>query len=63
MPRECFAGGVNASVLDILVWKQLKELIESPELVRKQAARWMDSKNASPAKLKIDEAKKRLTLN
>jgi site-specific DNA recombinase len=60
MPRECFAGGVNTGVLDVLVWSKLKELISDPQLVKKQAKRWFNSKNASPAKLKIDEATNRL---
>jgi site-specific DNA recombinase len=57
MPRECFAGGVNAGVLDAVVWNKVEELVNEPKVVKEQAKRLLNSKNTSPAKLKIDEAK------
>lgn len=60
MPRECFAGGVNATVVDSLVWSKLKELLASPEQLRKQAERWVDSVSSSPAVSKAKEARTKL---
>jgi site-specific DNA recombinase len=60
MPRECYAGGVNATVVDSLVWSKLKELLASPEQLRKQAERWVDSASSSPAVNKAKEVRMKL---
>lgn len=46
MPRECYERGVNAQVFDAVVWKQLKDLLTNPDLIRQQAKRWQEK--ASP---------------
>ncbi len=60
LPRECHAGGVNASVLDILAWNELEKLVTDQEAIKKQAKRWLNSSTASPVKIRVDDAKKRL---
>lgn len=38
--RVCFEKSVNATVLDDLVWRNIKQLISQPELVYEQAKKW-----------------------
>lgn len=38
--RVCFEQGINATVLDDLVWRNIKKLITQPELVFEQAKKW-----------------------
>jgi site-specific DNA recombinase len=38
--RACFETGINATVLDDLVWQNVKQLLTQPELVFDQAKKW-----------------------
>jgi site-specific DNA recombinase len=44
-PRTCFEHGINAPVLDAVVWQKLRGLITNPQTIRKQAERWLKSAN------------------
>lgn len=52
-PRTCHEPGINATVLDDLVWRNVKELLLQPDLVAYQAQRWQ--KEASPHKKQLSE--------
>ena len=58
LPRECYERGINAPVLDAVVWKKLKQLLSDPRLIRQQTERWL--KNASPLQGQVDVLKTRL---
>jgi site-specific DNA recombinase len=58
LPRECFEQGINAPVLDALVWRSIKSLLTDPQLVVDQAERWQ--KAASPLENQLEILKKRL---
>ena len=58
LPRECFERGINAPVLDALVWSNIKALLLNPQLVIKQAERWQ--KSSSPLESQLVTLKKRL---
>lgn len=51
--RTCYEKSVNATVLDDLVWSNVKELLSQPELVFAQAKRWQESSSPLQEKLKI----------
>jgi len=38
---RCHIGGVNARVLDALVWKELTNHLTDPELLKKHAEEWI----------------------
>ena len=40
LPKECFAPGVNATILDTKVWKKIYNLITNPSNIEKQYSRW-----------------------
>jgi len=44
LPRSCHERAVNARIADELVWNKISQLMSSPELMNKQAARWMNNK-------------------
>jgi len=56
--RKCFLPGVNATVLDSLVWENLKKLLTQPQLVFEQAKRWQEG--MSPLQLQSENLKERL---
>lgn len=58
LPRTCHEHGINAPVLDALVWRNIKELLTDPQLVRVQAERWQQT--ASPLESQLKTLKKRL---
>lgn len=41
----CKEKGINADVLDTLVWEQISKLLKDKGLLKKQAKRWLNSKN------------------
>lgn len=57
--RKCFERGINAPVLDDLVWKHIKQCLQHPELVYQQAKRWQDK--PSPVDDQIQALKLRLS--
>ncbi len=40
LPKECFKSGVNATILDTKVWKEIYNLITNPKRIEKQYDRW-----------------------
>jgi site-specific DNA recombinase len=52
LPRKCYEKGVNAHVLDAVVWHQLMKLLQNPKLISQQAKRWQDK--ASPLKKRVE---------
>jgi len=40
LPKECFKSGVNATILDTKVWKEIYNLITNPKQIEKQYDRW-----------------------
>lgn len=58
LPRTCYEKGINVTVLDSLVWENIKELLANPTLVVRQAQGWQ--KSASPLERRSDELKNRL---
>lgn len=41
--NRCKVGGINVQVVDAVVWKQIARLLSDPDLLRKQAERWLKS--------------------
>ena len=56
--RQCYERGINAPVLDNLVWSNVKDLLTQPELVFEQAKRWQAG--ASPLQLRLVAMEERL---
>lgn len=54
LPRSCFERGINARIADNLVWKKVSVLMCSPELLKKQVERWLESKKDSVQHTTID---------
>jgi len=44
LPRTCFEKGINADVLDKLVYDNIVKLLTDERMIRKQAIRWFDSR-------------------
>lgn len=44
LPHTCNERGVNARIADKLVWDRLSSLMTSPDLIKKQAERWIAKK-------------------
>ena len=40
LPKQCFASGVNASILDAGIWNEIYNLITNPEKIEEQYGRW-----------------------
>ena len=66
LPPSCFEKGVNARIVDSLVWKGICELMSSPELLNKQIERWYNCRenrkyapviNYDETKMKISKLK------
>lgn len=43
LPATCDERGINARIVDNLVWKKVSSLMNSPELLSKQVERWVNS--------------------
>lgn len=44
LPSNCKEGGLNARIVDKLVWQKISHLMSSPELIEKQLERWIKSR-------------------
>lgn len=44
LPPTCGEKGINARIADKLVWNELSALMTSPDLIKKQAKRWINRK-------------------
>lgn len=45
-PRQCKSSGVNAALLDAMVWRELKRHLTNYSLIKKYAERWIKSQLA-----------------
>jgi site-specific DNA recombinase len=65
LASKCTEKGINAKVTDALVWNKVRELMSSPELLIKQAERWLNNQaSATPQTSVINiEDVKREVLN
>ena len=43
LPRKCFEHAVNARKADALVWNKISELMSSPELMKNQIEKWINT--------------------
>lgn len=67
--RKCFEHGVNATVLDTLIWDNIKKLLTNPELVFGYAQKWQSGASPLQARLEmldgqlkeLDEKEKRVS--
>jgi site-specific DNA recombinase len=59
---NCKEKGLNARIVDPLVWKKTKELMSSPKLLLKQIERWRDNqkKGICPSIINTEETKKEI---
>lgn len=57
--RECFEKSINVPVLDNLVWSNVKDLLQQPQLVFEQAKKWQEG--SSPLQIRIEALDQRLT--
>jgi site-specific DNA recombinase len=46
LPPTCTERGINARVADSLVWSRIASLMSSPDLMREQVGRWIESRNS-----------------
>lgn len=55
LDRTCDSQGVNAAILDIMMWKELEKRLADPEFLRKYAEEWLksDADNESVNKEKL----------
>jgi site-specific DNA recombinase len=62
LPSSCGQKGLNARVVDKLVWQKIVGLMSSPELISKQVERWLNdrSKGVSTSTINITETKKEI---
>lgn len=44
--RQCYERGINTTVVDALVWRNVKQMLTNPELISEYARKWQE--NASP---------------
>ncbi len=47
MPPTCHEMGINARIADSMVWDEVKKLMTSPQLLRRQVVRYFDRKSQS----------------
>lgn len=56
--RKCFEKSVNATVLDDVVWRNVKRLLTNPRLVMQYAQKWGDG--VSPLQNRLERSKNQL---
>ncbi|MFH1769195.1 MAG: recombinase family protein [Parcubacteria group bacterium] len=56
LPRTCMEGGINAKVADELIWRKISTLMSSPDLLLKQAERFL-KKQRTTAKISLGDTK------
>ena len=63
LPPNCKEKGLSARILDPLIWKKITELMTSPELLIKQAERWINNKKqgTNTSTINIEETKKEIS--
>jgi site-specific DNA recombinase len=63
LSRQCYERGINAKIVDALLWQKLFKLMSSPELLIKQIQRWVQnrSKKIPSSTINIENAKKEIS--
>lgn len=46
LPTQCEEGGINAKIADKLVWQKIFGLISSPDLLEKEADKWLNNRKS-----------------
>lgn len=54
LPSDCSEKGVNAKVLDILVWHEIKKLLTNKRTVKAQTVKWLKSHGERPDTTQIE---------
>lgn len=62
LPAECKEGGLNARIADEMIWHKMTQLMSSPELLLKQAERWLNNQNTKPrgSTINVESTKKEI---
>jgi len=62
LPSTCKEKGLNARIVDKLIWEKVSNLMSSPELLSKQVERWLNSqkKGASISSINIEEKEREI---
>lgn len=63
LPSTCYEKGVNARIVDKVLWARVSQLMKSPELMMKQVERWMNNQRTKPSVevIDLDATKKELS--
>jgi site-specific DNA recombinase len=56
LPPKCKEKGLNARIVDVLVWNKISELMTSPELIKNQSEKWSKKEKESPRDFQINVA-------
>lgn len=49
LPPSCIQKGINARILDAMLWRQVVNIMSSPELLLKKIKRWFENQNKQVA--------------
>lgn len=41
LPRSCNVGGINARIVDKMIWERIKQIMSTPEIMRTYAEKWI----------------------
>ena len=63
LKSNCSAKGLNARIVDDVIWKKIVTLLSSPELLYKQAERWIDKASSNKATSTVDTTETHLEIN
>lgn len=56
--RQCYERGINTTVVDALVWDNVKQMLSNPQLITDYAEKWQN--NASPIESQVNILKKQI---
>jgi len=54
LPPTCAEKGLNARIVDEMVWQKIVTLMSSPKLLREQAVRWLNTQQNSKGQIAIN---------
>ncbi len=62
LPAKCKEKGLNARIVDAMIWQKLAKLMSSPELIAKQMERWLKTQSTGShgSVVNIQEIKKEI---
>ncbi len=64
IPSTCEEKGLNARIVDTVVWERMVELMSSPKLMLKESERWTKSKNKTTTDfsvINVEETRKEIS--